>query len=337
MGYSSSKPEIIESSNPQNIYVKIEIKGLNGLSSSKNNSTQAERNNNEFSLFGEDAPPSIGQEQNKINSQNIQNYIKVQQKNVNISIDLNNNNNSIESSTNQNIDNNNRDEHLKKRNENNTDFGHDINPNIKMDENLYQKKETSKGSKYKEEINPNIRNSDSKNKELPKPLDKDYLNKYNPENHQFFTKTGDNIDNNIEDGKKSIYSPGENIDNNEKYVHPLDSSNNDLTKSLLLASFQNLNITDPNDLIKLKEKAIQKYNEGYFPLFVKMNHNLSYYYIKKEHTLTNLLLGHLNNFKIPYNNEKYLFYNKNNKLNPDIPIIDIASLSVLAVIDIKKE
>ena len=166
MGYSSSKPEKTEPSNTQTININLKIEGLDGILSSKNISTQAERSKNEFSILGEDAPPSIVQQQNQINSQNVQNYnINVNQKNGNISVDINNNS-SLEFSTNQNIDNNNKNDYLKKRNEGVTDFGHDINPNIKIDENLYQKKETSKGSKYKEEINPNIRNSDLKNKEF---------------------------------------------------------------------------------------------------------------------------------------------------------------------------
>ena len=358
MGYSSSKPEKPEPSNTQTININLKIEGLDGILSSKNISTQAERSKNEFSILGEDAPPSIVQQQNQINSQNVQNYnINVNQKNGNISVDINNNS-SLEFSTNQNIDNNNKNDYLKKRNEGVTDFGHDINPNIKIDENLYQKKETSKGSKYKEEINPNIRNSDLKNKEFSKPSYKDNINKYNPENHQFFTKTGDNIDNNIEDGKnninspgenkdnnekydkdekKNIDSPGENKDNNEKYDHPLDISKGDLAQSILLASFQNLNIADHNDMLKLKDKAIQKYNEGYFPLFVKMNHSISFYYLKQDHTLNNLLLAHLNSLKIPYNSEKYSFYKDDHKLNPDIPVIEIDCLPILSVINIKKE
>ena len=56
-------------------------------------------------------------------------------------------------------------------------------------------------------------------------------------------------------------------------------------------------------MLKLKDKAIQKYNEGYFPLFVKMNHRISFYYLKQDHTLNNLLLAHLNSLKIPYNSE----------------------------------
>ena len=333
MGFSSSKSETIESSYPT-ININLKIEGFNKIKTSKNISTHPELSNS-YSIFGGEAPPSIGQEQKHINPQNNQSYniysnINEEHKNVN-------NNKSMEFSTNENIDNNNKDEYLKKRNENNTNFGNDINPNMKIDENLYSKKETSKGSNYKEEINPNMGNSDLKNNKLLKPSDKDNDNKY-PENYKFFTKTGDNKDNNIEDEKKIINSPEENKDNNEKYDHPLDNSNNDLSKSILLASLQNISIGDPNDLLILKEIAIQKYNEGYYPLFVKMDHKITFYYLKKERTLTNLLIAHLDNSGIPYGNEKYSFYNnKQKKLSPDIPVDDIEDLQILSVVNIKKE
>lgn len=308
MGSSSSKKEQTQPSIPKTININLHIDGLQELLSTKNSSTHFEGNNS-FTIFEGDPPPLAGQNQKQMNSyKNQSQNIQEQPKNENV-------NNSLYYSISQkvNIDNNKTDAYLSKKNENNTKFGNEINPYIKEDENLYSKKETSKGSKYKEEINPNI-------------------GKFNPEYYNFFTKTGDKDD-------KNENSPGENKDNNvhDSKSHPLDISKNEneLSQSILLASLQNLNFTDSNDLLKIKEMAVQKFNEGYFPLFIKMNHKYTFYYLKKENTLESLLIAHLNNCKISYNGKKYSFYNKGKKLNPNIPVIDIEDLPILSPIEIK--
>ena len=320
MGLSSPKEEKIQSSVPQNIHIYVHLNGLQDNISSKNVSNEFQVSNG-FSIFERDgegegeAPPSIGQEQKKINSYNNQpQNIKEQPKNKNI-------NDSLDYSISQqiNIDNNRTDTYLNKNNEKYNNNRNNINPNIKIDENLYPKKETSKGSKYKEEINPN------------------FGNKLNPENYNFFTKTG----NEKIDEKKNFISPGENKnkDNNvihESNLHPLENSNNDLSQSALLASFQNLNFSDPKDLLKIKEIANQKFNEGYFPLFLKMNHKYTFYYLKKGHTLNGLLKAHLNNLGVPYCGKNYLFYNKGKQLDPNIPVIEIEDLSIFSPIEIKE-
>lgn len=314
MGFSNSKTKQIESSIPQTININVRIEGFPEISSSKASTKNVSEieGSNSFSIFEGEAPPSIGNEQNQINSYNNQHSnIKEQPKKENI-------NDSIDYSISQNIDNNKTNAYLSKKNENNTKTGNNINPNNKIDKNLYPKKETSKGSRFKEEINPNIGN------------------KNNPENYNLFTKTGDEN----EDKKNNFNSPGENKnkDNNEIHdsnSHPLDNSNNGLSQSVLVASFQNLNFTDPADLLKIKEMAYQKINEGFFPLFIKMDHKYTFYYLKKENTLKRLLMVHLYQNGIPDNGKEYLFYNKGNKLNPNIPVMEIENLPIFSHIEIK--
>ena len=333
MGSSSSKKEKIEPPPPQKeqkIKIEIDIRGISELFNSVNKGSTRLEGSSFRLLDGDAAPP--------------QNYeIDAQSKNKHINIPINPfmNNNSIKSSQNQNND---------KKNENKTHSGKDINPNVKMDKNLNTKKETSKGSKNKEEINPNMgkfHGVDGK-EEFTKPSNNDNNvgNDFNPSNYQFFTKTGNNNDNNIERQKDNFNSPGDNKDNNEIHDnnHPLDKdynneeeNNNSLAKSVLVASLQNLNFTDPKDMLIIKQTATQKYNEGYFPLFVKMNHRITYYYLKQESTLKNLLYAHLNSLKLHCSEEIYSFYNKGKELNPNIPIIDIDSLPILSIIEIKEK
>lgn len=352
MGISSSNNKVAE---PTNVNININIKGLQkSINSEKNGSTKLE-DSNCFNILGGDLPapgmPNI-QEQNSYSNKTFN--INVQAKNGNISIPLNQLINNNLTSPNQNNDNNIKDPYLKKKNENNNNYKKDINPNYKIDENLYQDKETSKGSKYKKEINPfmgNYFNGKEKEEEegftKPSNDDNNIGNNFNPENYKYFTKTGNNDDNNIEREKDNYNSPDENKDNNkirDNISHPLDGDNDNkeenkndaLTKSVLLASFQNLNFMDPNDMLIIKKQATKKYEEGYFPLFVKMDHTITYYYLKQENTLQNLLLAHLNSLKIPYKGENYSFYNKGIKLNPNIPVIDIDSLGILSVLEIKK-
>ena len=337
MGSSSSKKEKVEppppkQQLPQNINIQIDLKGLSELFKSINNGS-TRLDGSSFSIFGGDAAPMANvQPQNLYSNQTYNMNVPSNSEDINIPISPFKNNNSIKSSPNQNDD--------------NTNYGKDINPNVKVDKNLNQNKETSKGSKYKEEINHNIpkfNGVSGKEEQFTKPSNNDNNmgNGFNPSNYQLFTDTGNNNDNNIERQKDNYNSPGANKDNNNirDNNHPLDNDddNNSLTQSVLLASFQNLNFNDPNSLSIIKQTATQKYNEGYFPLFVKMNHRITYYYLKQESTLKNLLYAHLNSLKLPCSEEKYLFYNKGKKLNPNIPINDIDSLSILSIIEIKEK
>ena len=352
MGSSSIKNKKIEPVQTLNIHINLQ--GCKELANSQNSdSTGPEAPG----VLNVGAPPmAISRVQNSNN--NIIYNINVQQNNGNISIPIHKliNNNSIQSSPEPNKDNNIKDAYLNKKNENNTNYGKDknINPNVKIDENLFQKKETSKDSKTKKEINPNMGIFDGeKEKEevFKKPSNKDNneKNDYIPDNYKFFTKTGDNDDNNTKKEKEIYNSPDGNKDNNkihDSLSYPLDNENynikenktknDNLAQSVLVASLLDLNIAEPKDMLIIKKSAIEKYNEGYFPLFVKMNHSVSFYYLKQYSNLYSLLLAHLNFGKIPFNGENYEFYNKGNKLNPNIPVVEIENLPILSIIEIKK-
>ena len=342
MGSSSSKEQKIEA--PPQININIDLGGLKQIISSVNNGSTRMEESNSFRILDDgDAPPTYNN-QEQPNSYNNQTYkISFQSRDGKINIPINKfiNNNSIES-PNQNKDNNIKGSFHNENNGKNTNNENKINPNIKYNVNLNIKKETSKGSKNKEEINPNMGKFNGRKEEVftkPSNPDNNIGNNYNPDNYKFFTKTG-----NEENTGKESSSPEGNKDNNEIHEsmrHPLDNSNNieeennKLSQSVLVASFQNLNITDPNDLIKFKKMATQKYNDGFYALFVKMDHKICYYYIKLESNLQSLLLGHLNNLKIPYTKKNYSFYNRGIKLNPNIPINDL-DIPILSVIEIKE-
>ena len=364
MGISSSKSQRIE---PTNININIDLGGLkkfynsanpvnciNSIHSVNNGSTGLESSSFRI-LDGEPPPMPFPEGKNSYSDQTYN--INIQPNNGNISIPINKiiNNNSIQPSPNPNNDNNIKDAYLNKKSENNTNNENDINPNVKIDENLYQKKETSKGSKGKKEINPNIGNFDGGKEEevftKPPIRDNNVGNNFNPDNYKFFTNPGDNVDNNTEKGQQNYKSPNPdgNKDNNtihDSISHPLDDDNNkeeenknkdkDLSESVLLASFQNLNFMDPKDRSIIKNMATQKYNEGYFPLFVKMDHGFKFYYLNQESSLKSLLVSHLKSLNIPYCEENYSCYNKGNKLNTNIPVGEIENLPILSIIEIKK-
>ena len=349
MGSSSSKkqePQPQPQPQPQ-ITINIDLGGLKEIINSLNKGSTQIESSNSFSLLDGDAPPNPSfQEQNSYNNQGYN--IKIQAKNENMNIPINkfSNNNSIKFTPNQNKDNNIKDLPHNKKNENYSVYGNNINPNIKIDENLYQKKETSKGSKYKEEINPNmVKYNGRKEDQFVKPSnhDNNIGNNFYPDNHKFFTSTGNDT---IEKEKENFNCPEDNKDNNkihESMRHPLDNSNineekdnNYFTQSVLTASFQNLNFTDPNDLLKIKKIATQKYEEGLYSLFVKMDHKISFYYIRQESTLKSLLFAHLNTINIPYYENKYSMYKKGTKLDQNIPINEM-DIPILSVIEIKEE
>ena len=169
------------------------------------------------------------------------------------------------------------------------------------------------------------------------------------------TSTAGNIDNNIDN------NIGKNIDNNKisnnsnysndfnyrNMVNTLKNKNAsnseqnyeegdlELSQSVISHSFGDLKFNDPQDRAKIKEIVSQKYNEGYYSLFIKMDNMKNYFYfIKMEHNLNHLLNAHLKSFGKSPTGENYSFYKNSEKLDPNIPIQDL-DVPILSVITVK--
>ena len=168
-------------------------------------------------------------------------------------------------------------------------------------------------------------------------------NKYEDEqNTNGFTKKG-NIDINSGDNKiqeestKSPYTKTGNIDINENGINrQINYDCNDLSMSysVLTLSALNINPLSPDFKIEISKKI----NEGYFPLFIRIDRlKPIFFFVKNESTLKPAFYEYLKRFKMENDIEKYTLYNEDKVIDLNIPVknLNIKQLGVIS--NIKKE
>lgn len=162
------------------------------------------------------------------------------------------------------------------------------------------------------------------------------INDKNDEIQKTFTNTGNNVDNNISTSKIKKESESKNVDNNQvswESLRKKDFEENDLSlsQSIISSSHLNIDLNDPNALLKLKEEAGKKIQDGYFPFFIKFNQKPEFYFIKEHLTLKDFLKTYYIRKEIKYNGENVKLYNGNRLLDLNTPFIylDIKIFSVI--------
>ena len=109
-----------------------------------------------------------------------------------------------------------------------------------------------------------------------------------------------------------------------------------MSQSVLLSSFQNLNLNSEEDLSKIKKGVIEKANEGYLPIFMRLNDDKPiFYYIKGRSNLKTLLKSHFQLIGHTDFGEKYMYYNKGERLDENKPV-DELNLGFFSIIDVHK-
>ena len=117
-----------------------------------------------------------------------------------------------------------------------------------------------------------------------------------------------------------------------------DNEKDDLSisRSVLLSSFQNIDLNSPSDMAKIKESVIKRVQEGYLPIFLRIDGEKSnFYYIKPTSNLKSLLKSHLELNGVTDFGEKYKFYNNDTKLDENTSINRL-NLRYFSVIDVFK-
>ena len=106
-----------------------------------------------------------------------------------------------------------------------------------------------------------------------------------------------------------------------------------ISRSVLLGSYQNLDIADVKDKKMLIALIQEKINEGYFPIYLKYKNQYTYYYIKLTSTLKSLLYAHLQYIGETNNGGNYSLYYNKKKIDENIPIEDL-KFSYFAIINV---
>ena len=173
-------------------------------------------------------------------------------------------------------------------------------------------------------------------------------------NNPSITNKG-NIDINLGGNKKiedfnnpSITNKG-NIDinsneikkNDEIFKKDIDKQNyfdnNDLSMSnscILTYSFSNVDLKSE----EFKRVIDKKINEGYFPLFLKLdNRKPRFFFVKNQITLKTVLNNYLILNRISNTGKKYILYNKDKELDQDIPVIDLNIKKLGMIKNIKQD
>ena len=156
--------------------------------------------------------------------------------------------------------------------------------------------------------------------------EKKYLNKQ-------FTNTGKNIDNNISASKISNIEESkciENPENNKNFFGnfrnvPYNENDLDLSQSILTNSFSDLNLDDPKDREKFKIEIHKKFDEGYFPIFLKLNNDKpKFFYLKFYSTLKHALKCYYLKYGFHTKfNENITLYNGGNILDQEAQIMNL--------------
>lgn len=282
--------------------------------------------------------------------------------NNNIIDNTNSNNNRIQISPGQNIDNNIENTIMDSKLNKDPNIGHYVNK---------PKKETAKTFEPKEDLDINMgkgyqnKVEDTKGgSSKPNPDnnigqftgtftgDNEYSlfnsnNKADKSKNNSNLTAGSNIDNNIDNKNTSNNDSSSQDFNYQQMINSFKNKNsindkeefeeNDLemSRSIIFHSFEGLSFGNAKDLAKIKEIVNKKYSEGYYSLYVKMGDmKPSFYFIKMEHNLDNLLNAHMNLIGKSPTGENYSFYIGDRKLDPKIKIQDL-DIKMFSVINIK--
>ena len=142
------------------------------------------------------------------------------------------------------------------------------------------------------------------------------------------TKTG-NLDSNM-GGNKYVtnttkgFTTNPNIDSNIPYDEDQKEETKDtisLSQTIQRSNYD-LDLSNPNDINKLKIHASQKINEGFFPLFLRINNEKPHFFFVKENSTLRILLDYYHLFNGTKKGNIILF-NGNNKLDLDTQIQDL--------------
>ena len=153
-----------------------------------------------------------------------------------------------------------------------------------------------------------------------------------------FTKPS-NIDNNA--SQIGINNPERKNDKEEEVNDNQDDNDNDkeylsMSQSVLLSSHQNLNLNSEEDILKIKKSVKEKVEEGYFPYFFRFNYDKPiFYYIKGRSNLKTLLKSHFQLIGHTDFGEKYMYYNKGERLDENKPVSEL-NLGLFSIIDVHK-
>lgn len=291
--------------------------------------------------------------------------------NVNVETNKPNNNQETVSNT-RNIDNNDAENKYNKpdyklENGNKENYNFERNNIINKDD----KKEIEENKKTKGDVNINFGGKDREFKENNKnPATKmgnidanvgGYMKEYGGENWNTFTKTGNennnpvsnnkndeiskkvftntgvNFDNNVSASNIMKESVTRNVDNNQVILEnlrkkELEESNLSLSQSLISSSYLNLDLTDQRALMKLKEIAGKKVQEGYFPFFIKLSQKAEFFFIKEYLTLKDFLFSYSIKKGKEYNGENVKLYNGNRLLDLNTAFSDL-NINVFCLIE----
>ena len=198
------------------------------------------------------------------------------------------------------------------------------NININYGRNIYdtKKKKTSNDLRTVENIDVNIR----RNKKYE-----------DVQNTNGFTEKG-KIDINSggnkkqEEFTKNPYKKTDNIDINENGINQQNNYVcNDLSMSynVLTLSALNINPLSPDFKIELSKKI----NEGYFPLFIKIDKlKPVFFFVKNESTLKPAFYEYLKRFEMENDIDKYTLYNQDEAIDLDIPVkyLNIKQMGVIS-------
>ena len=165
---------------------------------------------------------------------------------------------------------------------------------------------------------------------------------------QYPTNPG-NVDNNSGKGNRiaessinnEITKPQNNVSSqNENHADKVDKEEEDnekddlsISRSVLLSSFQNIDLNSPSDRAQIKESVIKRMQEGYLPIFLRIDGEKSnFYYIKPTSNLKSLLKSHLELNGVTDFGEKYTFQNNGIKLDENTSINKL-NLGPFSIID----
>ena len=334
------------------------IQGINNNENSNKNNINVliKREGNENKIIYKNDNPNINLE---INGNKINASVTSQDQNKDNSIGINENKKSL---LNPNIEGN-----------NNATYRNNIDNNEKQKNNMNPKITKGQENEYNpfygkynlnnEQINTNKPNNDN-NIERDNNNQMDNLsNKPNNDNNIERDNNNNQLDNNennkennsgndngnqfdiykyyqkdINEKNNDNLNFGETVKNNDNNVeHNNDEDKLSMSQSVLWASFIDLNIKNNNDKQIIVQNLTNKLEEGFFPLYAKIDDNKPYfYYIKQESTLKSLLSAHLLKSGITLSGEEYNLYNNGNQLDQNCPINQINDLKIFSVIEIRK-
>ena len=152
-----------------------------------------------------------------------------------------------------------------------------------------------------------------------------------------FTEKG-NIDINSggnkkqEEFTKNPYKKTDNIDINENGINQQNNYVcNDLSMSYNVLTLSALNINPLSP--EFKFEIAKKINEGYFPLFIKIDKlKPVFFFVKNESTLKPAFYEYLKRFEMENDIDKYTLYNQDEAIDLDIPVkyLNIKQMGVIS-------